>query len=564
MKKGGRSRMRKIKELLNNKDQKMKKYDYIILGIILLCYSILSFVNLGSIENPQTFYTFSNKEYAIFEFDDLVDVVRLKMYNGESSGQYDVYVSADGEEYSFLQDINGNGCFSWNEEKILQRIQYIKIMAAEDNLSIGEITFYDNRKKVIPIKHITPSKKEKEAETKKLIDENDTVPIQISYLNSSYFDEIYFARSAYEYVNGTKVYEWTHPPLGKLIQAIPIKLSHKMAPFYYRLMGNLAGITMIAVMYLFGKLLFKKPKFAILAALLMTFDCFHFAHTRMGTVDSFLVLFIMLSYYYMAKFLNNPRKKQSLLWSGLFFGLSVTVKWTGFYAGLGLAIIFFIYILKKKIIKLKLLGECIIFFVIIPLCIYLLSYLCFPNLETQYTNNIPNIINQTKQMYTYHSELKAHHSFSSPWYSWPISYRPVWYYNNTVDENQHGTISGLGNIAIWWFGILAFFYLWYRLIKKKDKYTLFLLIAMLSMWLPYIFIGRVMFLYHYFPVLPFLMLGIVMLFYDLAEKTKKDLPMLIYLIIVIAIFAVYYPAISGKVMNNNYLEQLKIFSTWYF
>ena len=60
-----------------------------------------------------------------------------------------------------------------------------------------------------------------------------------------------------------------------------------MAPFYWRLMGNIAGIIMIIVMYLFGKEMFKKRKYALIAALLMTFDTFHFAQTRMGTIDSF-------------------------------------------------------------------------------------------------------------------------------------------------------------------------------------------------------------------------------------------------------------------------------------
>ena len=91
-----------------------------------------------------------------------------------------------------------------------------------------------------------------------------------------------------------------------------------------------------------------------------------------------------------------------------------------------------------------------------------------------------------------------------------------------------------------------------------------LLVAGLTLWLPYIFIGRVMFLYHYFPVLPFIMLSIVALFYDLVEKTKKEWIIPLYSLIIIVIFCIYYPAISGNITSNNYLEQLKLFSTWYF
>ena len=47
--------MKKINKILNSKVSKLSKIDYIIIGIIILLYSILSFINLGSFNNPQTF-----------------------------------------------------------------------------------------------------------------------------------------------------------------------------------------------------------------------------------------------------------------------------------------------------------------------------------------------------------------------------------------------------------------------------------------------------------------------------------------------------------------------------
>lgn len=552
-----------MKNIFNEKNQKCTKIDYIILTIILLFYSTLSFINLGSFHNPQTFYTFNKNENITLELFKKTDITQLKLYNGELSGKYYLYISKDNKKYTYIKDINGKGEFAWNEEKILKSAKYIKLQAKTANSQIGEISFYNN-KKLLPIKKITSNVVNKDLKTRVLVDEKDQIPERISYLNSTYFDEIYFARTAYNYANNMEAYEWVHPPLGKLIQSIPIKLSSTMAPFYYRLMGNIAGILMIAVMYMFGKIIFKKRKYAILSALLITFDCFHFAHTRMGTVDSFLVLFIILAYYYMMKFFYNHNKHYLLFLSGLFFGMATSVKWTGLFAGLGLAIIFFIYILKEKQVNIKLLLKCSLFFVIIPCTIYLSSYLFFPKIQGTNTYNVKDLITQTKQMYTYHSTLKDDHYFSSPWYSWPISYKPVWYYSNEADEHHHGTITGIGNIAIWWLGIIASIYLIYRLIRKKDITSIAILVPILSMWLPYVFIGRVMFLYHYFPVLPFIMLAIVTLFYDIVEKTKKDWLILIYLSIIILVFILYYPAISGNITSNDYLDKLKLLKSWYF
>lgn len=553
--------MKKISKILNEKTKKLTKIDYIILGILILTYSILSFINLGSLNNPQTFYRFE-KEEVVLKLNDLTDVIRIKLYNGEESGNYNLYVSSNNKDYTFIKDIEGNGSFSWNEEKVLQRVKYIKLISKTKNSIIGEISLYDNSKDQIHIKEILSNSDSKK--TNNLIDEQDLVPEEISYLNSTYFDEIYFARTAYDYANNIKAYEWVHPPLGKLIQSIPIKLSNTMAPFYYRLMGNIAGILMVGVMYILSLSLFKKRKYAILGALLMYFDCFHFAHTRMGTVDSFLVLFIMLSFYYMYKYLRIKNTKTNLFLSGLFFALATSTKWTGLYAGLGLAILYFINLLvtKKNITQKIVYG--FLFFVFIPLTIYISCYLLFPNNQVNYTDSIGDIINQQEAIYNYHSKLEEEHPFSSKWYTWPISYKPVWYYSNEVDEYNHGTISGIGNIAIWWFGVIAFIYLLYNLIKRKNYESLFIVIAILSLFLPYIFIGRVMFLYHYFPVLPFVMLGIVKLFNDLVEKTKKDYYIYIYLIIVMITFIIYYPAISGIITNNNYLENLKLLSSWYF
>ena len=295
----------------------------------------------------------------------------------------------------------------------------------------------------------------------------------------------------------------------------------------------------------------------------MTVDTFHFAQTRMGTVDSFLVLFIILSYLYMYKYMMNNNHKNILL-SGIFIGCSIAVKWTGLYAGLGLCIIFLTHVIQKHLINLKLILKSILFFIIIPIVIYISSYLVYPNIQVNYTNTIPNIVTQTKDMYNYHSTLTEEHPFSSKWYTWPISYKPVWYYVNQMDNNKKETITGIGNITIWWMGILSLIYIIINLWKRQDKNSYIILVSILSMWLPYLFIGRVMFLYHYFPVLQFVMLSIVSLIKDITEKFKTDFFLISYSILFIFIFIIYYPVVSGLAIDSNYIDSLKLFSSWIF
>ncbi len=168
-----------------------------------------------------------------------------------------------------------------------------------------------------------------------------------SWWNSTYFDEIYHARTAYEFLHGIVPYETSHPPLGKELMSVCVAI-FGMTPFGWRLAGAIAGILMLPGMYLLGKQLTKKTWLATLACLLMALDCMHLTQTQIATIDSFPVLFIIFSYFFMLRFLQTDFVKEktsvsliSLGFSGLFMGLSIASKWTGIYASAGLAVLFF-------------------------------------------------------------------------------------------------------------------------------------------------------------------------------------------------------------------------------
>jgi dolichyl-phosphate-mannose--protein O-mannosyl transferase len=550
--------MKKIKEFFNE-EGKFNVKDALVLTIIVVFYSILSFINLGTTSNPNTFFEIDSNAGLIIELKEKDTISKIKFYNGRNSGDYYLSISDDGENYNTAYVLRGHGAFQWDEGKFNKETKYIKLVPKDkSSLTLGEIALYNNGGEKITT--TITSNKDK---IYSLSDEASTIPKTISFYNSSYFDEIYFARSAYEYVNGLQIYEWTHPPLGKLIQAIPIAITGEMTQFNYRFMGNLAGILMIVVMYLFAKDMFRKRKYSIFAALLMTFDTFHFAQTRLGTIDSFLVLFILLSFFFMFKYCKYDKTRYVAL-SGLFFSLSVTVKWTGLYAGLGLAIIYFVNKISTKKKFMPTVGKGLLFFVLIPLIIYTSTYILFPNLQSIKTNSIETIVEQQKLMYDYHSNLVADHPFTSKWYTWPIGYKPVWYYTKEVTKTTSQTISSIPNVLIWWPGIIAMLILPYYIFKKKNGKSLFLLVAILSLYLPYIFIGRIMFLYHYFPVLPFLYLAITNFFYQINKNSKKDWLMLAYMMLVIIFFIVYYPIISGTTVSNDYIENTKLFDSWVY
>ena len=547
--------MDKVKEIINEKVIKFNKIDLIIFISIISFCSFFSFQRLGNIHSPNTFYSFKGKDI-IIDIKKQAHISQIKIYNGENTSNYNLYISENNTDYELVSDYKSTGEFSWDIIELdYKDARYIKLEYF-DKASIGEIGVYCDSK-LISNTYIT----NKEKMITELNDEQQYIPNKRSYMNSSYFDEVYFARTAYEYVYNLEIYEWTHPPLGKIIQAIPIYITKNMAPFTYRFMGCLSGILLIGIMYLFGVILFKKRKYGLYAAIITLLDTFRFAHTRMGTIDSHLVLFIVLSILFMYLFIENDKIKYLFL-SGIFFGLSISVKWTAMYSGLALAIIYFSYLIKKKKIKLDYIIYGSLFFVFVPITIYCSIYLVFNN-NLYKTNNLDNIIKVNKAMYNYHSKLEDTHNFSSKWYTWPISYKPVWYHQQDTKENYEETISGVGNIIIWYASILGVIYCLLKGILKKDKKAIFLVICVLSMWLPFVFIKRIMYLYHFFPALPFFFMTSVYLFKDLEELNIKKI-FSIYIILSSIFFILYYPVISGIEIDKEYTKALEIYNSWYF
>lgn len=196
---------------------------------------------------------------------------------------------------------------------------------------------------MIPVVSITSSGaiEGRAADPNTLIDEQDTVPEKPTYENSMYFDEIYHARTGYEHAHSLYTYETTHPPLGKVFMSWCIDLMG-MTPFAWRFAGTVTGILMIPAIYLLAMQLMKRTRWAALSALLLTADCMHFTQTRIATIDSFPVLFMMVMFLFMARWMQMSFYHQKLwktlvplFFSGVFMGagrspasgLAVTARW---------------------------------------------------------------------------------------------------------------------------------------------------------------------------------------------------------------------------------------------
>ena len=77
-------------------------------------------------------------------------------------------------------------------------------------------------------------------------------------------------------------------------------------------------------------------------------------------------------------------------------------------------------------------------------------------------------------------------------------------------------------------------------------------------------IGRVVFIYHYFPSVPFVALMIGYCMKRIVEiKPKWKNAMYVYAALAVVVFVMFYPVLTGTPVRGEYVDKyLRWFSSW--
>ena len=131
----------------------------------------------------------------------------------------------------------------------------------------------------------------------------------VSYVwpSEKIFDEIYYARAGEEYLAHKEIFEFTHPPLTKLVVTASMMLFgglHGLGDTAagWRFLNLVVGALMVLVLYCFAKRLFGSTLFATIASGLLVFDGFHFAQARIATPEITVAFFTLLTLYAFYRF----------------------------------------------------------------------------------------------------------------------------------------------------------------------------------------------------------------------------------------------------------------------
>lgn len=628
------ARMRR--ELLTAPDAglHMTRRDWAVMLGLTAVYAVVGFWGLGATTAPQTGYTSSTTgESIVLDLGEVREDFHIYYYGGISNTAFSFAFSDDGVTYGEEHDafFDQGECFKWqalrkpvyqNEtvtgatgDMLTFSGRYVRVTFKGAGSALWEVAAVDGTGTPSPVVSATAygAREGRADDPNAIVDEQDTVPEKPSYMNSMYFDEIYHARTGYEHANALYTYETTHPPLGKVFMSLCIRLMG-MTPFAWRFAGALTGVLMLPALYLLAKQLLGKTRWAFLCTFLLATDCMHFTQTRIATIDSFPVLFIILMFLCMARWTRMSfyhtklsRTLVPLALSGMFMGLAIASKWIGCYSAVGLAVLFFarFYSLWRQSRYAQAhrtehpafahaadsfarngaitIAACCVFFVVVPVVIYCLSYIPYLRAYGEVTFSLKTfqrILDAQVYMFEYHKNLVAEHYFASPWYEWPLIVKPMWYYQ--ADFKGAGTASSIlsfGNPAVWWTGLAGIlFVLGYsvyrnalpalRIVRGRDdefdRALPVIAVGFLAAYLPWVLVSRLTFIYHYFASVPFIILATAQGLRYLERRAPRATHVLMGVLCVaaLALFIAFYPLASGVEVPRAWCDLVSVFDNW--
>jgi dolichyl-phosphate-mannose--protein O-mannosyl transferase len=437
--------------------------------------------------------------------------------------------------------------------------------------------------------------------------------------NEVVFDEVHFGKFVSAYYNHEYYFD-IHPPGGKLIIAGFAKLFNFQPEFSFakigqpfpdnkylalRFLPTLAGTLLPIIIYFLAVELGFSTLGAFGAGMMIVLENALLTQSRYILLDPFLIVFgfASLLFYFKYRAVDQHWKLKIVNWNlllmAIFGGLSMSIKWTGI-AFLGLAGIIELTDIVQGI-SFKRIINLILYFAVIPLVLYFLVFVIHFSLLTKSgegdafmtpafqstlagsayahdhtlkpLNVFQKFIELNKEMYVANKTLTATHPYSSKWYTWPFMIRPIYYWDgHSLTSPDESKIYLVGNPLIWWGSTVAALYLLLISIGRgfwKNKIVLILLGGYLINYLPFIGIGRVMFLYHYFSALIFAILIFAYLIDPAhahmggAGQQKNRKRILIGLLVISALLFVYFAPLSyGLPLSARAFQNRLWLTTW--
>ncbi len=565
------------------KEEKPSYRELFILAAVTFVYGLFIFWRLGSMEAPKTFMEIvpdtEGSHEIVLDLGEEREVDSLYLYLGHMLDRVLAvsYYDSEKEEWIVLEEeVEAKENYKWNRIEVDEEIKYLGIVSRSGRAVFHEMVLLDAEgNKILPVN---------KEEYPLLFDEQEQFPEDVTYYTGTMFDEVYYAGSAYEFLNGEEMFEETHPPLGKILISIG-EVLFGVCPFGWRFVCAVCGILMLPLMYWFLYRIFKNAKIALLGTVLLSLDFMHFTLSRIATLDSIIAFFILAMFAVMWRILERAGEERkagrrnpspglvvTMVVCAVINGMAVATKWTGFYAMAGIAFFFLAFLIKETIQAKKeggtchymgvMLGEGILIFGVLPLGIYVLAFL--PEALATGQSNVWKVMWENSLfMLNFHSDIVFEHPYRSDWYTWGWDKMPLIDAADNLRNGKTSLVVTMGNPVLWWGGLISVFHMLYRSLFKKDKKAAYLVLSYLFMLAPWFFVRRTVFIYQYYASSLFMLGMLGYSLYLLGRKYKKAVPAAIE--VALFIFILFFPIISGIPVGTYHVQiYLEWLRSWEF
>ena len=417
----------------------------------------------------------------------------------------------------------------------------------------------------------------------------------LGFPKDEYFDEVYHAKSARQYLAGEQPVEWVHPPLAKLIIATGVK-AFGYESWAWRLAPALAGSLLAPVFFFLARRALATERAALLATLVLLADGVYLVQSRIAMTNIFAVLFQCAAALFLLRAgLAEQLSLGAMSVLGLALGLALSTRWTSLLAvaflGLvllclrirhylgrrGLALMFIAVrrrrwprrrewsvvlhaMWKKRLSVVRELALVLLAFAVIPLLLYTASYLPLvvrgqlrvAGSEPNPLRSLPDLARgardlwqEQRNVWGYHANLREPHPYFSEWWKWPLLWRPTWYFYEQKNDWVRGIVA-IGNPALWWPSVPVTLYALWRGIKKRDPRYLFAAFGFLCLYLPWGVSPRKLNFGHYlFEAIPYACLSLGMILDELWDSSSWRWLARSYLALLWLLFLYFLPFLTA-------------------
>lgn len=419
------------------------------------------------------------------------------------------------------------------------------------------------------------------------------------------FDEVHFGRFVTSYLKGQYYFD-IHPPLGKLIIAIipyvfgiESGLSFEAIGRGYtdstyillRSVPNLFGALLPPCIYFFVRSVNGSQLAAFFAGLLVVLENALLVQSHFIFVDPMLLFFGFagLAIYFRSR--DRSVSPYLLILPGVLLGCAYSVKWTGSsFLAMALFVCLWDFVARKVSLSVFIRRTSVLF--LTSFVIYILVFAVhFSILDKSGTGDefmspsfqktlkgsrfedddnirakgyVGKFIEMNGVMYISNRNLTAEHRYSSSYYTWPVMKRTIYYWVGQRTDDGRARIYLTGNPFVWWTalaGLIAALVFWKPCFPETK---LILYFGWLINFVPFIFIGRVMFLYHYFPALLFsLVITSIFLFDNLMSGQRYRKYLFTALLVLYAAGFIYFsPLTYGFTLTDEQFSSRIWFKSW--